>query len=429
MRKSGKRGVSAGTIFVLILMLLVLAGTVLVIMRLSSGEPIDLTRLRPAEQPEENPASETTALQEIPAATEPPVPAATPVPAGQAPEDQGPRNISITFAGTVALAGEVRTNSYYSDVKQYDFYDTMTLLKKELQSDLNVVFLENILSEEGKTSDTVATNAAAAMLKAAGFNTAACGFSRAFDKAESGIAATRKILGEHGIVTVGIYESSAQREQRILEVNGIRIALLEYTGTISADTRKKMTKQDLTWAIPYADAETIAGDIAAAKAQGCDVVIVLLNWGKVGKAPDKAQRTLAQKIADAGADLIVGNGSRIVSGAEMLTAADSGRQILCVWSLGTTLSGDRSGIKRIAGMLLHITITSENGHTEIGGFVYTPLYTWKYKMDGRYYYRCMAANMDVPDGMDAEQQKKMKQAAETVRKAMKDTPAEERTHE
>ena len=50
-------------------------------------------------------------------------------------------------------------------------------------------------------------------------------------------------------------------------------------------------------------------------------------------------------------------------------------------------------------------------------------------MDGRYYYRCMAANMDVPDGMDAEQQKKMKQAAETVRKAMKDTPAEERTHE
>lgn len=429
MRKSGKRGVSAGTIFVLILMLLVLAGTVLVIMRLSSGEPIDLTRLRPAEQLEENPASETTALQEIPAATEPPVPAATPVPAGQAPEDQGPRNISITFAGTVALAGEVRTNSYYSDVKQYDFYDTMTLLKKELQSDLNVVFLENILSEEGKTSDTVATNAAAAMLKAAGFNTAACGFSRAFDKAESGIAATRKILGEHGIVTVGIYESSAQREQRILEVNGIRIALLEYTGTISADTRKKMTKQDLTWAIPYADAETIAGDIAAAKAQGCDVVIVLLNWGKVGKAPDKAQRTLAQKIADAGADLIVGNGSRIVSGAEMLTAADSGRQILCVWSLGTTLSGDRSGIKRIAGMLLHITITSENGHTEIGGFVYTPLYTWKYKMDGRYYYRCMAANMDVPDGMDAEQQKKMKQAAETVRKAMKDTPAEERTHE
>lgn len=429
MRKSGKRGVSAGTIFVLILMLLVLAGTVLVIMRLSSGEPIDLTRLRPAEQPEENPASETTALQEIPAATEPPVPAATPVPAGQAPEDQGPRNISITFAGTVALAGEVRTNSYYSDVKQYDFYDTMTLLKKELQSDLNVVFLENILSEEGKTSDTVATNAAAAMLKAAGFNTAACGFSRAFDKAESGIAATRKILGEHGIVTVGIYESSAQREQRILEVNGIRIALLEYTGTISADTRKKMTKQDLTWAIPYADAETIAGDIAAAKAQGCDVVIVLLNWGKVGKAPDKAQRTLAQKIADAGADLIVGNGSRIVSGAEMLTAADSGRQILCVWSLGTTLSGDRSGIKRIAGMLLHITITSENGHTEIGGFAYTPLYTWKYKMDGRYYYRCMAANMDVPDGMDAEQQKKMKQAAETVRKAMKDTPAEERTHE
>jgi hypothetical protein len=46
-------------------------------------------------------------------------------------------------------------------------------------------------------------------------------------------------------------------------------------------------------------------------------------------------------------------------------------------------------------------------------------------MDGRYYYRCLPANGAIPDGMDTEQQKMMKKAAETVRSAMKDTSVEE----
>ena len=214
-----------------------------------------------------------------------------------------------------------------------------------------------------------------------------------------------------------------------MEKNGIRTAVMQYTDTISAGTRKNMAKKGMNGAVPPADGEAIAEDIANARKQGADVVLVLLNWGKTGKAPDKAMRALAQKIADAGADLIIGNGSRIVSGAEMLTAAETGRQVLCVWSLGTVLSGDRSNIKRIAGMMLEATVISENGRTEIRGFRYIPLYTWKYKQDGRFQYRCMAADGTVPDGMDSEQKKMMKKAAETVRSAMKDSPVEEYTGE
>ena len=58
----------------------------------------------------------------------------------------------------------------------------MMLLKKELQSDLNIVFLENLISEDAKANDVTAPGAGAVMLKAAGFNAAACGFSKAFDK-------------------------------------------------------------------------------------------------------------------------------------------------------------------------------------------------------------------------------------------------------
>jgi len=138
---------------------------------------------------------------------------------------------------------------------------------------------------------------------------------------------------------------------------------------------------------------------------------------------------LAQKIADAGADLIIGNGSRIVSGAEMLTAAHTGRQVLCVWSLGTVLSGDRSNIRRIAGMFLQVTVKTEEGRTELSDYRYIPLYTWKYKQDSRFYYRCLAADEAVPDGMDSEQQKMMKKAADTVKNAMAGSPVEERSFE
>lgn len=429
MRKDGKRKISIGTIAVLSVTLLVLAGTVFVWLRLSSGKTVDLSGMKPesfdlqivTENPEEMPDIPQEPIQK-------PVPTAAPPAETPEPETEG-KSFTLTAAGTVALEGEIRKNSYYPDAKQYDYYDVMMLLKKEMPSDLNVVFLENLLSEDGKTTDVTASGAGAAMLKAAGFNAAACGFSRAYDKGDDGAASTRKLLEEHEIMPLGTFAADETDHFRIMNTNGVRTALVQYTDTIPAATRKKMAKNGRDSAMPAADPEKAATDIARAREQGCRAVIVLMNWGRTGKAPDKNMKALAQQIADAGADLIIGNGSRIVSGAEMLTAAGSGRQILCIWSLGTTLSGDRSNIRRIAGMLFQATVSVENGQAEIRDVCYIPLYTWKFRQDSRFYYRCLAADGAVPDGMDQEQQKMMKRAAETVRNAMKDSPVEERKSE
>ena len=424
-RKKGK--ISAGTIVMMILMAAVLASAAYVLARLGSGASVDLSRLRPGTvdiATKEQAGSETamkTETRENP--TE-----ATAVPAAAEiaiPTEQPGKSLTLTIGGTVALAGEVRSNSYYSDVKQYDYYDIMTLLRSEFKADLNVVFLENILSTGQKATDVIAAGAAASMMKAAGIDAAACGFSKAFAKEEAGVQSTRKLLNEYGIRPLGIYENESD-SFRVIEMNGVKICLLQYTDTIPADTRKAMNRKGQTGLVPPADADRIAADIEAARKQGCDTVIVLLHWGSVGKAPTKAQRTLARQIADAGADLIAGCGSKIVTGPEMLTAEENGKQVLCAWSLGTVLSGDRSNIRRIAGMLLHITVYTENGKTEIRDLSYTPLYTWKYKMDGRYYYRCLAADGTIPDGMDSDQQKSMKKAADTVREAMKNSGVEER---
>ena len=429
MRNQKKRKVSFGTVAVLSVTLLILAVSGFVWIRLSSGKNIDLSEMRPESLDLQINTGSPEEIPDIPqTGTGTPVPSAAPATAAPEPEAEG-KTFTVTAAGTVALEGEIRKNSYYSDAKQYDYYDIMMLLKKELQSDLNIVFLENVLSEEEKVTDTTASGAGAVMLKTAGFNMAACGFSKAYDKGENGISSTRKMLQEYGIRPVGICENDGTDRVCVAELNGNRVAVLQYTDTVPAATRKKMVKNERNGAVPEADPESVAADISRARELGCGTVIVLMNWGKTGKAPDRNMQALAQQIADAGADLIIGSGSRIVSGAEILTAAETGRQVLCVWSLGTTLSGDRSNIRKMAGMLLQITFSLENGQAEIRKACYIPVYTWKYKQDSRFYYRCLAADGEVPDGMDSEQQKMMKKAAETVRNAMKDTPVEERKNE
>ena len=425
-KKKGK--ISFGTVAVLAVTLLVLGGCFLVWNRLSDGRTVDLSKLRPESleltirtgSPEKISDASGTAT---------PKPEPTAAPATESPGRTRGKTFTLTAAGTVALEGEVRKNGYYSEAKQYDYYDIMMLLKKELQSDINIVFMENLFMEEEKVSDLISSGAGCAMLKAAGFNIAAGGFSKAFNKGEEGISSTRKMMKENGITPIGIFDGSGESRVLTMDAGGVRTAVLQYTDTVAAATRKNMIKNGTSDMVPAADPETIAADIALAREEGAEAVLVFLNWGKTGKAPDKNMRTLAQQIADAGADLIIGNGSRIVSGAEKLTAGGSGKEVLCVWSLGTTLSGDRTNIKRIAGMLLQATVSVESGHAEITEVCYIPVYTWKYKQDSRFYYRCLAADRPAPDGMDQEQQRMMNRAAETIRNAMKDSPVEERKGE
>ena len=417
MKNDGKKW-SFGSVFMITLTCLVLAGSALVLIRLSSGAKVDLSRLRPGtvvlndryEGPKEQ-TEEQAAESSRPAAV-------TAAKSGKTKTTE--TECTITFSGIAAVEGEVRKNSYISDMKIYDISDIMMMLKKQLKADLNVAFLENVLSDEAKKTDTVASRETALMLSSAGFNAAACGFSKAYALEASGILSTRNALNERGILPLGILDENGE-QVLIREMNGIRVAIMQYTDTIPAATRKTMIKNGNNGRIPEADADQIAADIGKAREKGAQAVIILINWGKSGKAVDRAQRTLAQQIADAGADLIIGNGSRTVQTMEELTAAGTGQKVPCFWSLGTLLSANRNSAGRLAGMLIHITIrASEDGKAGIHEMTYTPLYTWKFKQDGRYYYRCMACG-EVPDGMDSEQQKIMEKAAGIVRDTMQGT--------
>ncbi len=423
-----RRKMSAGTVFMLIMLALVLGSSALVLGRLSSGATVDLTKLHMAVLDIQN-ESRTGAEEETddtePRTTERIV--VTPPPAKATPVPQTDENsFTLTLGGSISLSGEVRKNSRSTDAKVADYADIMMLLSPEIDSSMNGVFLENLLSERHKTNDTTAPGDAVLLLKEAGFDLAACGFSQAYSNGKDGINATLETLNSQGIRVLGICGTNEEGAPEIRTVNNVRTAVMQYTSTVSDKTRKSMMKDGTSGMIPEADLSLISKDISEAREQGAEAVIVLINWGKTGKDPDKKQLELAQGIAEAGADLIVGNGSHVPQTAEYLSGRNN-TDVLCVWSLGSLLNGDRSNIKRLSGYLLHVTIRRDGkGGAEIRNPQFTPVYTWKYKQDGRIYYRCVDAGGEIPDGMDSEQQKNMSKAAETVRSVLKDSPLTER---
>lgn len=427
-----KRKFSAGTKFMLGLLAIVLCGSAIVLGRLSSGATVDLSKLQmnildlqetfspdtgtttaETRAPDPETGTQTAAVTAKPAAEEAPA--------------SGPANASytLTFGGSISLSGEARKNSWNGDAKMYDYTDVMMLLSPHVKADVSGVFLENILSDEHKTNDNVAPASAVSVLREAGFSIAACGFSQAYAAGRGGIEATLNVLGEQQIQAVGIGRAEGSTSAAT-NAGGIKTVFLQYTDTIPSKTRKSMAKDGTDGLIPAAELSRITEDIASARAQGAEAVIVLLNWGKTQKDPDKAQKQLAEGIAQAGVDLIIGNGSHVPQTAEYITG-NNGKNVLCVWSLGTLLGGDRANIKRVSGYLLHVTVQSDGqGGVEILRPEYTPVYAWKYKQDGRYYYHCIASNGSIPDGMDNDQRKKMADSAKTVESALQGSPVTER---
>ncbi len=432
-RNRQKRKISAGTVFMLAMMAVVITGSVIVLDRLSSGTSVDLSRLRMSvldirEDPAREDGTETEEQPQMPAVIQetgtpqlsPVIPEKTPVPRN------GSESFTLTVGGSISLAGEVRKNSRNADAKVADYADIMMLLAPAVRSDVNIVFLENILSDQHKANDYTAPETAADLVKEAGFDLAACGFTQAYANGIDGIEATISTLESRETGVLGIRRIANHGNVTVRNAKGIRTAFLQYTATVPAKARKTMEKDGASEMIPQAEISRISREINDARDQGAEAVIVLVSWGKNGKEPDKATKELAGQIALAGADLIIGNGSHVPQAAEYLDGP-GGRKILCIWSLGSLLTGDRSNIRFLSGYLFHATIRRDGqGGAEVLNPEFTPVYTWKYKQDGRFYYRCIDAGTGAPDGMDKEQTNYMEKAAENVRKVLNGTPLTER---
>ncbi len=441
-RRKTRRGVSLGTVVMLTLTGLVLVGffALLPVFTGHSDIRVDAENLAVAIDQSLSQIStisrNVTAAQ--PQATQKSPFVNTPVPQGadSAPTPAAtaaPTSLSFSLCATGSVKLNSKVQKALTDDDGYHFELLTDQMQGAMTADLSIATLENTLIADQKLTDVNLPADMLLPLRSAGINALCLGFPNILDGGVSGLEATRQAVQSAGMTPYGAYASQQQRDEAtLLNINGISVALLSYQNDLSSAGRKKTTNEERAFAIAGQQASTIASDIERMRQNGANVVVVSLCWGKAWAAsPTAAQKELAQTIADAGADIILGTHSGTLQTIQVLTANRGDGQyhpVLCAYSLGNLFTYDREKRSGLAGALLkaQVVYDTATGCVAFDNLTYTATYSWRGKDNGVVRFRVLLNNgQTYPDFVDKDQQNVMERCLKLVRDALKDSPVQE----
>lgn len=450
MKQHEHRGVSLGTIVMLVLTVAVLGCCLMVLPRLMGMANIRMMDRAMLSETNLNDSLPELSLSDIPIVshTEVPVateaPAITPEPAPEVTEapDETPLpavsgTVQLTFGGSINMDDLTRKSGYYSDSEKYDFTENLALIADEMDSDFTLVTLEAITDENGNVRQIPnAPHEVMDMLAAANVDMVSLGYNRALERGLDGVKETVGQAAARGLETLGLHDSQEDADRlRIVELDGVKVAYLHYATAITSTAKRKMNADSAAFALPMTSistgAEEVAQDITLAKDSGAHIVIVCINWSGSDSinTTSAKMKSFMQALADAGADVIIGSGTKAVKEVSWIMgkrADGSTRQTLCAWSLGSLLNGERSN-GNVTGMLLHVQLSCTGDMVSFERVSYTPTYIWRYKQDDYYRYRVVTSDLPAPDGMDESQAANAARAFENLKKTLGSSPVTLRT--
>ena len=216
-------------------------------------------------------------------------------------------------------------------------------------------------------------------MRAAGFNVITCATNHAYDRKEIGIQNTLDYWRKYkdSVLVTGIYGSQEDYDTlAIREYNGIKIAFLNYTTLLNSGAKKEPYYIRM-----YKEAAALK-EIQAAKKKA-DFVIVLPHWGvEYEHEPSEKQEKMAKKLAEAGADAIIGCHPHVVQPVKVIKTSD-GRRVPCYYSLGNFVSNMFWFKCQLEG-LAELEIVKWNGETTLRAAEYTPIVNHMSKDDTKF---------------------------------------------
>ncbi len=169
---------------------------------------------------------------------------------------------------------------------------------------------------------------------------------------------------------LGIHGSPEESDYVLVEQNGLKIALFDYTAIVTtAISNEEAYKIDFfgDYADGSANLDTLSEQTKAQLAQAnevSDFIIVFASWGLEDTHEITAtQERFAKQLTEAGADLIIGNRPNYLQKVEWVTA-DNGNRALCYYSLGNFVSSD-SSVDAMLGGMAKVSIKVQDGQTVI----------------------------------------------------------------
>lgn len=301
-----------------------------------------------------------------PAAVQESTPSPTPEPTPEPVPTPEVCSLDLFMVGDCLVHDAVFNDALQED-GTYDFTDMFTEIPALLEGyDLRYYNQEAILGgEELGYSGYPMFNCPSAVgdaLTDMGFNLVSLANNHSLDRGEQGIINSMEYWkAKKDTVTAGTNLSQEERDEiPVYEKNGISYAFLSWTyGTNGLVTPEG--KEYLVNVYPDHEEEML-NQVRRAKVKA-DLVLIAMHWGvEYTLQETEEQQRLAQELADAGADIIIGCHPHVV---EPITWLNDGKT-LCIYSLGNFISAQIDEEKRVE-MAAGVTVTKtvDNGKTTV----------------------------------------------------------------
>ena len=242
----------------------------------------------------------------------PPEPSA---PATSSPPAQGP--VTLGFAGDVHTAGRLTERFLQPETA---LAPVAPLLEG---ADLTVVNLETAVTDRGTAEDKSFTFRAPPSvfdaLRVAGVDVVSMANNHGVDFGPVGLADSLDAARQRSFPVVGLgADDTAAFAPYLVTLRGERIAVLAADQVADSTVRRYSAGPGQGGVASAFDTDRLLQAVASARQQA-DTVVVYLHWGQEEQScPTRLQRDLAQQLAQAGADVVVGTHAHQLQGAGWL---------------------------------------------------------------------------------------------------------------
>lgn len=211
-------------------------------------------------------------------------------------------------------------------------------------------------------------------IKKAGFDVVLMASNRVNSMGTDAIKSCIDIWNEEAenISVLGIKKEESDPDYKVITVNGVKIAMLNYTYGVNTNLNPDETYMvNFLGAVNEATGE-VSDNILSSKvisqietaSQAADFVIVFPCWGSEYEyVANNIQEQFAKQMVEAGADLIIGTHPHYLQQIEWIEG-ENGNKGLCYYSLGNLISSQNYTGAMLGG-LAKVTLAIRDGQVVI----------------------------------------------------------------
>ncbi|MFH1195877.1 MAG: CapA family protein [bacterium] len=309
---------------------------------------------------------------------------------------------------TISAVGDLMCHSPQFQSAQiakdsFDFRSVYSEIKSYLSSaDITIGNLETTISDKGNYSGYPAFKSPKQYLEAlkdTGFDFLFTSNNHSLDKGEQGILNTITFANEFGLQSTGTFNSTRYRDSvRLVNVNGIKIALLSY----SYGTNGRPIPKGKNYLINLIDTTLICDDITRAESLSPDLVVVYFHFGEeYQREPNSFQKMITEKTIEFGADIILASHPHVIQPVSFFKATsgriDSG---FIAYSLGNFISNQQWRYSD-AGVILNFTVLRDlkNNNLKLGEIKFLPTWVYKGNIDDILQYKILPSECGFSDSL------------------------------